>query len=317
MVRENIILEPAPIVKSRTIDDFCRKRNVLIKDCSKVRTLDGFSSGTFKDYRSSRLVNDFGERDPVLYSIVYTTAGYSLGNIAREYNQLNGMDGENGVKVMSIIDQRLDERVKRLLAGCSELVEISLSDRIYSREEIREIVLKTVGETERDCIDIENYDLSYNQLAKEVLACSPDYVFMPLGGGEAINSTLNLFQTISKTGRKVPRLIAATIKASVYGGRTQEDSIADKLVTPYSELFPKINRAIGEYGEIIVVEETEIMPTYFALQQCGIKAEPSAAVAFAAAKKINVPENEIVLVVNSGSGIYFDENHTLRGAIWG
>lgn len=312
----SIILEPAPIVQSRAINDYCGKPNIFIQDCSEVRTQAGFSSGTFKDYRSSRIVNDFGERNPVLYSIVYTTAGYSLGNIAREYNRINGFNEKTGIKVVSVIDTELDERIKRLLSECSELVEVSLDERVYTRREILDIVTKEIGDTGREFIDVENYDSSYDQLAKAVLDSNPNYVFMPLGGGEAVNSVLNALERAGKNGREVPRLVAATIKASIYGGRTQESSLAEKLATPFSGLFEKVSGRIGKYGEIVVVEEDEIMPTYFALREAGIKAEPSAAVAFAATKKTEVPDDKRILIVNSGSGIYFDENNALRGAIW-
>ncbi|MBT4824354.1 pyridoxal-phosphate dependent enzyme [Candidatus Woesearchaeota archaeon] len=313
---KSVILKPAPIVQSRAINDYCGETNVSIQDCSKVRTQAGFSSGTFKDYRSSRLVNDFGERNPVLYSIVYTTAGYSLGNIVREYNQLNGFNEETGIKVVSVIDQGLDARIKGLLSECSELVEVSLDERVYSRQEIRGIVTEAIGEKGREFIDVENYDFSYIQLAEAVLDFNPDYVFMPLGGGEAVNSVLNALERVRKTGREVPRLVATTINASIYGGRTQESSLAEKLATPFSGLFEKVSGRIGKFGEIVVVSEDEIMPAYFALQEAGIKAEPSAGVAFAAARKTEIPEGKSILIVNSGSGIYFDESNNLRGAIW-
>ena len=313
---KKVILESAPIVQSRAINDYCWKPNIFTQDCSKVRTQAGFSSGTFKDYRSSRLVNDFGERNPVLYSIVYTTAGYSLGNIAREYNRLNGFNEETGIKVVSVIDIGLDGRIKRLLSDCSELVEISLDERVYSRREIRDIVTRAIGDTGREFIDVENYDSSYAQLAEAVLDFNPDYVFMPLGGGEAVNSVLNALERVRKNGREVPRLVAATINAGIYGGRTQESSLAEKLATPFSGLFEKVSATINEFGEIVVVEEDEIMPAYFTLREAGIKAEPSAGVAFAAARKTEIPKDKTILVVNSGSGIYFDESNNLRGAIW-
>lgn len=309
--RQKIRLIPAPSVQSPMIEDFCR-RPVLIKDCSRVRTPDGFSSGTFKDYRSARLINDFGRRNPVLYSIVYTTAGYSLGMIAREYNQLNGLDEKTEIRVVSIIDEKLDDRIKRLLKTCSIVGELPLQERIFSRSEIREAASHAVRYQQREYIDAENYTNSYAQLASEILAARPDVVFIPLGGGEALNSLLKILENIHGTK---PRIVAATIRANIYAGDCYlwTRTVAEKLATPASELYPTVSSAIRKFGEIFVIEEDEIMPAYFALKNAGVSAEPSAAVAFAAARKARTTRNEQVLVVNSGAGIYFDETDTLRG----
>lgn len=320
--KQKVVLSSAPLVRNPLVDDFCGKP-VLIKDCSQARTTGGFSSGTFKDYRSARLVNDFGGRvtllsNPVLYSIVYTTAGYSLGMVAREYNQLNALCKNTGIRVVSLIDEKLDARVKQLLQACSVVGELPLQERIFSRSEIRAAALDAdrsahIGYSPREYIDAENYLHSYTQLAEEILTAQPDVVFMPLGGGEALNSLLNLLDAIC--GVKMPRIIAATIRANVYAGNGSngESSIAEKLVTPASELYPTVSEAIRRFGEILVVEEDEIMPAYFALKNAGIKAEPSAAVAFAAARKARTANDVKILVVNSGAGIYFDETGTLRG----
>lgn len=310
--RQKITLVPAPLVRTPLINDFCGK-TVLVKDCSKVKTGGGFSSGTFKDYRSARLVNDFGERDPALYSIVYTTAGYSLGMVAREYNQLNGLDENRGVQAVSIVDESLDQRIKYFLSQSSTIGELPLQERVFSRSEIKEAALHAVRYQQREFIDAENYDDSYIQLASEILAERPDVVFMPLGGGEALNSLLNLLETVP--GTKPPKIVAATIRANIYAGNSSVDgsSIAEKLATPFSELYPTVSKTIRRFGEILVIEEDEIMPAYFALKSSGIKAEPSAAVAFAAARKATAGRNEKILVVNSGAGIYFDETGTLRG----
>jgi cysteine synthase len=324
-MRKKIIIRPAPVSKNSCVEQFCNKRNIIILDCSKIRTGEGFSSGTFKDYRSAQLVNDFGDKNPVLYSIAYTNAGYSLGMIAREYNTLNKLDENTGVKVICLIDEKTDLQVKKILERCSEIIELPLSEKIFSREEIRNIVHNRVNENEsemiketerikeREIIDAENHPHSYSQLAEQILKNKPDVVFMPLGGGEAVYSLLTLLDKQNRVGEKTPKVIAATIRANVYAGNNNvRYSFADKLVTPFSELQPEISIMIHRFGEIVVVEEEEILCAYHMLQKSGIKAEPSAAVVFAAAKKKEMKQNEKILLVNSGCGIYFDENNELQ-----
>ncbi|MEW5996429.1 MAG: pyridoxal-phosphate dependent enzyme [Candidatus Micrarchaeota archaeon] len=315
MERKGVVIVPAPVLRNPSVEEFCGKNNLLIKDCSAVRTSGGFSSGTFKDYRSARLVNDFGARNPALYSIVYTTAGHSLGNVADEYNQINEVAREDGVLAVSIIDEELDLRIQKVLERHSVLVRLPLQKKIFTRQEILEAAKTGIKDDKRDCIDAENYAFSYMHLAEEVVAEKPDAIFMPLGGGEAVNSLLYLLDELHRAGENLPRLFAATVGANIFAGDTAPGacSIAEKLVTPWSELFERIVRTLPEFGEVVVVEEDEIMPAYLALKKVGIKAEPSAAVAFAAARKTAIPSDKSVLVVNSGSGIYFDENGVLRG----
>jgi len=324
-----------------------------ILDCSTLRTIGGFSSGTFKDYRSARLVNDFGPRAPVLYSIVYTTAGYSLGNIAREYNELNSLSRNERIIPVSVIDEGLNPRIKEVLRACSEIVELPLSERIISREEVLDAVKAKIGSKSREYVAAENYDFAYSEMARQIhfpdhadsdFNKLPNAIFVPLGGGEALNSILeyhireypNDFNNFSKrkfsnfTDAYVelmyrwPSIFAATIRANVFAGKTSpgDCSIAEKLVTPHSELLQKINSVsvidpliFPKKGavQIIVVEEDEIMPAYKALQKAGIKAEPSAAVAFAALNHAILSDGVKVCIVNSGSGIYVDESGKLRG----
>jgi len=313
--RKEVVMVPAPTVRNPAVEEFCGKNNLLIKDCSTVRTSGGFSSGTFKDYRSIRLVNDFGAKDPVLYSIVYATAGYSLGNVAREYNRINGIAEGGGIDVVSVIDEELNPKIKEVLKACSILVELPLRKRIFTRKEILDAVKSEIKNDERDYVDAENYTFSYTQLAEEIIGEGPDDVFMPLGGGEALNSLLQSLVALADSKVKLPRLYAATIRANVFVSETSPGtySIAEKLVTPWSELAGRIKETLPRFGEVVVVEEDEIIATYHALKKAGIKAEPSAAVAFAAARKINCPEGSKVLIVNSGCGIYFNPDGILRG----
>jgi len=88
-------------------------------------------------------------------------------------------------------------------------------------------------------------------------------------------------------------------------------SWADKLITTWADYSLHKAIVLGEregIGEVVPqVFERDVLDAYRVLQEHGIKAEPSAAVAFAGLKYKEWKADDHVVVVNTGEGLYNKE----------
>ncbi len=99
--------------------------NVFIKDESKN------PFGTFKDRRSELILKKaIKEHVDKLVLITSGNAGYSL----ERFSEMKG------IKVISIIDKRLNERIKRRLEKHGKIIEVDLSKKIFTSEDVINLV---------------------------------------------------------------------------------------------------------------------------------------------------------------------------------
>lgn len=134
----------------------------------------------------------------------------------------------------------------------------------------------------------------------------PDYIFCPVGEGELATK---LMLSLATLGSDI-RVVGVTIPQNVYatGKEFSADigpSVADKLVCPYSDFRELLTRLCAERGhEIITVSDDQLREEMRYLQKLDIRAEPSAAVAFAGANayssRFSMDDN--VVIVNTGDG---------------
>ncbi|MBI4145398.1 PLP-dependent lyase/thiolase [Candidatus Woesearchaeota archaeon] len=143
-------------------------------------------------------------------------------------------------------------------------------------------------------------------------------VAVPLGGGELMENLLycpskhpssgrykTSFKTIGVTSRNVLPLPS---KKVLTPWPLTDPYVPDKLRTAYisTEILRRISQNITE-GTAEVITGISLMETkraYDLLQQHGIRAEPSAAIAFAGLWRKKWNKDDVACVVNTGEGIY-------------
>ncbi len=305
-------LEPRSIVPSATttgtarfiaapgaVLEFCRMMKLDIVDCSTTRT------GTHKDFKSARLLETFGEKNPVFYLVTMGNAGYSLGRLANDYNEDTGGD----VRVVTIVDFRLDKKIKDALQEVSTILECDLSKKIFGLYELRGLVKAHIRQ-KRPLIHGERIASMYKPFVTQVSLQYPnhDYLFLPVGTGELFSEMLRYARFALCRNPHGPRtIVPVTVEQNVfssrYNARGSDYSVADKLVTPTSRFTQRIREIIGDRSPLTVSNE-EIMEAYVTLVNAGIRLEPSAAVAFAGLRKVRLenalPPDAKVAVINTG-----------------
>ena len=121
-------------------------------------------------------------------------------------------------------------------------------------------------------------------------------------------------QTLRAGKSGAPEIVGVTIDDNVFATkkkfhRRAGKSPADKLVAPYSD-FMEILRYLCESGghSIETVSDRQIMKESKYLNELQMRAEPSAAAAFAGAqkyvKKNNVGFHNKIIIINTGYGLY-------------
>lgn len=293
----------APLAKApRKVREFCGTKRLRITDCSRTIT------GTHKDFRSASLLEQFGSMNPVFYSITMGNAGFSLGTLARIYNKATGRN----VRVVNVIDERLKENRRRVLEQISILIATDLRSRILTQRELLDLI--QVNTNERGLfVHAEIGYFTHRKLVMGVLRANVDYIILPIGGGELLDSFLKGIAMCKAAGLKVPKIIGITIKQNIFANSEEAKdpngfSIADKLVSPTSIFLDQINGSAKDFDlDIVVVSDPEILEAVAVLEQTGIKSEPSAAAAFAGLRKAReenkLDESAKVIVVNTGYGL--------------
>lgn len=148
----------------------------------------------------------------------------------------------------------------------------------------------------------------------------PARVYLPVSAGTLLLGVVNGFKHLAESGaiESVPKIVACQTrqvsplyhryKGLPYHPPEKIDSIADALVStnpPFLELMVKELRAVG--GDVVIVEEGEILQAFKKLAGEGFFVEPSSAVAYAAYRKQlqtgEVARGEKNLVVLTGMGL--------------
>lgn len=283
--------------------------HVFVKDESRN------PHGTFKDRRNEALMQLYAEREEAVYvHITSGNSGYSLGTCAMEFEKRTDL----GRRVVNIVDHKTSEWIKNMLRSCSTVVEMDLGKGLINDDELVRIAREATGYVgpEDNIINVERYRLDggYGQIMHEIKAQldehgkKPDYIFCPVGGGELAVELAAEAKAI--WGDDAPKIIGATVPQNINIRaddfvRKVGYTIADKISCGYSKFKDIVNNfvAMGRI-ELKTANESEILREYRYLNEIGVNVEPSAAVAFVGAMQFELRPEDVVVIVNSGKGIY-------------
>jgi threonine dehydratase len=282
--------------------------HIFVKDESKN------PHGTFKDRRNAALLQKHANQDIVIFvHITNGNSGYSLGQ-----QVMASGHSDTSRQVINIIDKKTPKKIKQMLETCSKVVEMDLSKELITDDKLRKIareVTKYEG-PEDNIVIVENYRLKngYGKIVQEIAeqldeqGQKPDYIFCPVGGGELASEIAREAEVI--WGEDAPKIIGVTVPQNVLV-RTKEfikkvkRSIADKISCGYSKFKELVQNFVNQGRiELTTVKEGEIAKEYRYLNGIHINVEPSAAVAFVGAAKYDLKPDDVVVVINSGKGIY-------------
>ena len=294
-----------PLQKSIEMCGRCRGAAVYIKREDKN------PFGTFKDRRCAALLEIHRNREEVIFvHITSGNSGYSLGMMAKEEERKTG----RRITIVNLIPKGTSKAIKERLESCSVVREIDVSKEIISLDRMKAIAREATGYNgpERNIVHVEEYGLAngYRNIVKEIASegIKPSYIFCPVGEGELATELAAASESV--WGKDAPKIVGVTIKQNTI--LRDEDflpnpgkSIADKLVNGYSK-FKQLVKNFIENGriELLSVSESEIAKEYSYLNNIGINVEPSAAVAFCGAEKYNLKPEDVVVIINTGKGIY-------------
>jgi len=276
-----------PLIRRKRLIELFSFPKLLVKDESRN------PFGTFKDRRNELIIKKAMEaRIDKLALITSGNSGYSLARLAEG----------TGIKVVCIVDRKIDPHIKEHLKKYAEkVIEVDLSQKIFRTEDIIDLARGT--SVHEEVWDVTNdYHEAFHSIVGEIEGEDPDYLICPLGSGEAY---VGLYE-----GLKKYRLKTKLIGVGVHELRDNEltlsgsPSIADKLYTPYTPYRRRIEEVILEEGHFYRhVSDEQIINTYEKIKRI-ISCEPSSAAAFAALPELDIDKNGKVIVINSGKGVW-------------
>ncbi len=284
--------------------------------------------GTFKDRRNCWLVyRDREEQCPIYY--VQITSGNSGLSLARMCDAFY-YETDRHRYAINLVDRNLDSSIKRSLRKQKHSIveEIDLSREPVYNHQLIDIGSAIAGKNlpvrlvEQEGSNGDGYGKIAEELMEKLQLI--DYVFVPVGEGELMTKLCLAFAQPSYIVQRAPGEIvarlnpAAGIKPRIVGATVYENvfchdgfiqnigtSVADKLVTPYSDFYARLTDLCERYGhEILSVSDDQIREELGVLRDMKLRAEPSAAAAFAGAHKYkkNLNPDSVVVVINTGDG---------------
>jgi len=294
-----------PLQKSIEMCGRCKGAAVYIKREDKN------PFGTFKDRRCAALLEIHRDKEELIFvHITSGNSGYSLGMMAKEEERKTGRK----ITVVNLIPRGTSKTIKERLESCSVVREIDVSKEIISFDRMKAIAMEATGYNgpERNIVHVEEYGLAngYRNIVKEIASegIKPNYIFCPVGEGELAIELAAASESV--WGKDAPKIVGVTIKQNTLLRdedflRNPGKSIADKLVNGYSK-FKHLVKKFIESGrmELLSVSESEIAREYNYLNNIGVNVEPSAAVAFCGAEKYNLKPDDVVVIINTGKGVY-------------
>jgi len=258
-----------PLIKKRIYG-----KDFWIKDESKN------PFGTYKDRRSKEIAKLAKKKKiNTLALISYGNACYSLSGFIKNSN----------IKLICIIDRTLKPSIKNILKKCSyKIVEVNLKKKKLTSNDI----ISLAKENKKDKIlEVSNgFSKVYRGIIKEIRKNKPNYIIVPVGSGETF---VGLYEGIKKYRLKT-KLIGVGVKA---------DSLADKLYSKYTPYQSKIKDILKKGNKIIWLNRREVGLAYKKFRKI-IRCEPSSSVVFGALRKMKFRENDKVILINSGRGIF-------------
>ncbi|MBU0590632.1 MAG: pyridoxal-phosphate dependent enzyme [Candidatus Micrarchaeota archaeon] len=306
-------LDPNPRYKGR-----CNGANVLIKDESGRR--GGSLPCTIKAVRMEPFVEKYSRTDDeiVFVHITYGNSGYELGRIARDWET---QTGQKRTVVNLVPKGKMTKAMIRKLEEHSIVIEVDITKEICLNE-MRRIVKKTLNREIADDRIIKVDDTEpkngYQRIVREMREqleeqneSVPKYLFCPVGDGELAVALAKAAQ--EEWVGNAPKIIGVTVSGNILAPENEnkdflghpKESVADKLVCGHSNHKEEIKLLVDKGRlEIITVSDKAIKIEHEFLQMIDMDAEPSAAVAFAGAVGYKLTPEDMVVVVNTGEGIY-------------
>ena len=226
-------------------------------------------------------------------------------------------------KLKVLMDLRINKEIKESLRnmGC-EVFETDLSAQSLTGKEIKELTNNKEGIdiTYREILDRFN-DNYYDWLSYEVLNENPSYCFVPFGTGDLFVNILIIVEREfnNRIYRHDPRFLGDIQKISQcnFMGATTRDanSRMDKLFSYYLPSLDDYqfyinsliqNNRIGHLSGILDVDENFIEEALEIARKHNVRCEPSgvAGLALLLQMKDELPRDEKMLIINTGSTIY-------------
>jgi cysteine synthase len=239
--------------------------------------------GTIKDRRSKVLIEE-ANRFKVDKLVLITSGnnGYSLARFA----------SGTSIKVICVVNRRLDQNVKKILQDTSyQVIEHNLEHKILRPEETISFARETEDEVIWDATN--GYEEAYSEVLSEILKDLPDvdYIVVPLGSGGIY---MGFVQALEKSKSKA-RIIGI-------GAQNTSSSIADKLATPWTPYSKALSHHHKNGHTIFRLGEDAIKQAFMNYQHV-IESEPSSAIVFGVFPLMRFAKKSKVVLVNSGKSI--------------
>jgi threonine synthase len=141
---------------------------------------------------------------------------------------------------------------------------------------------------------------------------SPRRIFLPVSAGTLLLGMISGFEHLLASGEisKIPEFVAvqteavsplcAAVNGFIYDPSNIPDSVADALVSRNPPLLDLMVEKVREYGRCITVSEYEIVESRKILAENGYYVEYSSATVHAAATKISLVEDSLLVLTGNG-----------------
>lgn len=230
-------------------------------------------------------------------------------------------------KLKVLMDHRISQDIKASLRkmGC-EIFETDLGKQSLTGKDIKELTNNKEGIdiTYREILDRFN-DNYYDWLSYEVINENPSYCFVPFGTGDLFVNILIIVEREFNNSiyKHDPRFLGDIKKVSQcnFMGATTHDSGSrmDKLFSYYLPSLDDYqfyinsliqNDRVGNLSGILDVDENFIEEALEISRKNSVRCEPSgiAGLALLLQMRDEIPKDEKILIINTGSTIYPGQN---------
>jgi threonine dehydratase len=237
--------------------------------------------GTHKDRKSAYVVRralSFPKPPGAFCLITAGSAALSLSHFA----------AWRALPVVAFVGCLAGKERRLIGSACLKTIKLDLEGRRWSREELQSLAGKSTG---RDVLDVTNVAAPYGAIAREIATYEPDFVVLPVGGGELF---VGLAEGLAAAGLRT-RLIGVGVR--------RRDTAADKLYASYSPYRDVVNSLTAESSphRLFYLDDESLLAETRAVLSKFMPCEPSSAVAFEALRFLKLKPGKSVMVINTGT----------------